>query len=42
MGNMGNREKVKIQLERDVAEELIKLKQFGDTYSDVVRRLLEK
>ena len=35
-------DKVKIQLDKDVVNELIKLKQVGDTYSDVVKRLLEK
>lgn len=42
MVNMDNKEKVKIQVERDVANELVKLKKFGETYSDVIRRLLNK
>jgi len=37
-----NMDKVKVQLERDVVNELIKLKNIGDTYSDVIRRLLNK
>lgn len=31
----------KIELERDVAEKLIHLKKVGDTYSDVIKRLLK-
>ena len=34
--------KIKVQLERDVVNRLIKLKDFGDTYSEVIRRLLNK
>lgn len=34
-------DKVKVQLEKDVVTSLIRLKSVGDTYSDVVRRLLE-
>jgi len=34
--------KVKVQLGRDVVNSLIKLKEVGDTYSDVIRRLLRK
>jgi len=34
-------DKIKVQIDRDVANELIKRKQVGDTYSDVIRRLLE-
>ena len=33
--------KVKVELERDIAEQLIKLKGVGDSYSDVIRKLLE-
>lgn len=40
--NIDNMDKVKVQLEKDVVNELIKLKKVGDTYSDVVRRLLNK
>jgi predicted CopG family antitoxin len=34
--------KVKVQLDEDVVNSLLKLKKIGDTYSDVVRRLLTK
>lgn len=34
--------KVKIELEEDVVNMLIKLKNFGDTYSDVVRKILKR
>lgn len=34
-------DKIKIQIDKDVANELIKRKQVGDTYSDVIRRLLK-
>jgi len=34
-------DKVKVQLDKDIVNSLIKLKQVGDTYSDVVRRLLK-
>jgi len=37
---MDNMDKVKVQLDKDVVNRLIKLKEVGDTYSDVVRRLL--
>jgi len=39
--NMDKKDKVKVQLDRDVVNELIKMKQVGNTYSDVVRRLLK-
>jgi len=35
-------DKVKVQLDRDVVNSLIKLKEVGDAYSDVIRRLLRK
>jgi len=35
-------DKVKVQLDRDVVNSLIKLKEVDDTYSDVIRRLLRK
>ena len=41
MDNSDNMDKVKIQLEKDIVNSLIHLKEVGDTYSDVVRRLLE-
>lgn len=34
-------DKVKIQLDKDIVTSLIRLKEVGDTYSDVVRRLLK-
>ena len=34
--------KVTISIDEDVANELIKLKAVGDTYSDIIRRLLKK
>lgn len=36
-----NMDKVKVQLDKDIVNKLIKLKQVGDTYSDVIRRLLK-
>lgn len=33
-------EKTKVQLDTDVVDALIKLKKVGDTYTDVVKRLL--
>ena len=35
-------DKVKIQLDKDIVNNLIKLKQVGDTYSDVIRKLLKQ
>jgi len=35
-------DKVKVQLSKDVVNALIKLKEVGDTYSDVIRKLLKK
>ncbi|NIA03801.1 MAG: hypothetical protein GWP09_00440 [Nitrospiraceae bacterium] len=35
-------DKVKVQLDRDILNELLKMKQVGDSYSDVIRRLLEE
>jgi len=37
---MDKKDKVKVQLDRDVVNELVKMKEVGDTYSDVVRRLI--
>lgn len=34
--------KVKVQLDEDIVNELITLKKVGDTYSDVIRKLLHK
>jgi len=38
---MDNMDKVKVELEKNLVNELIKLKEVGDTYSDVIRKLLE-
>jgi predicted CopG family antitoxin len=35
-------DKVKVQLDKDVVKALFDLKNMGDTYSDVLRKLLEK
>jgi predicted CopG family antitoxin len=37
-----DKKKVKIELDVDVVNELIKMKKVGDTYSDIIRRLLKK
>ena len=42
MDKKDNISKVKVQLEKDLVNELIKLKKVGDTYSDVIRRLLNE
>ena len=42
MVHSDNMDKVKIQLDKDIVNRLIKLKEMGDTYTDVVRRLLDK
>jgi len=39
---MDKKDKVKVEFDREVLNQLIKMKNVGDTYSDVVRRLLEK
>jgi len=39
---MDKKDKIKVQLDVDVANELIKMKRVGDTYSDVIRRLIKK
>ncbi len=39
---MDKKDKVKVQLDKDIVNELIKMKEVGDTYSDVIRRLIEK
>ncbi len=38
---MDNKDKIKIQLERDVVNRLIKMKEVGDTYSDVIKKLIK-
>ena len=40
MDNIDKMDKVKVQLDKDIVNELIKKKKVGDTYSDVLRRLL--
>lgn len=40
MKNRGVPRKVKVSLDIDVVDALIKRKTFGDTYSDVIRELL--
>ena len=42
MDNVDNMDKVKVQLDKDLVNELIKRKQVGDTYSDVLRRIIKK
>ena len=37
-----DRKKVKIEIERDLANELKKMMDVGDTYTSVIRRLMEK
>jgi len=39
---MAMKDKVKVEFDRDVLNALLKLKEVGDTYSDVVRRLLKE
>lgn len=39
---MDKRDKTKIELDTDIVNKLIKMKNVGDTYSNVVKRLLEK
>ena len=38
---MGNKDKVKVELKREIVNKLIKMKKVGDTYSDVIQRLLD-
>jgi predicted CopG family antitoxin len=40
--NMDNISKVKVQLDKDIVNKLLSLKKVGDSYSDVIRRLLKK
>jgi predicted CopG family antitoxin len=35
-------DKTKIEIRTEILNELIKLKNVGDTYSDVIRRLLDE
>ena len=41
MDKMDKMDKIKVQLDKDIVNKLIKLKEVGDTYSDVIRRLLK-
>jgi len=38
---MYKKDKVKVELDKDIVNEMIKLKEVGDTYSDIIRRLLK-
>ncbi|MCX6775282.1 MAG: hypothetical protein NT130_00305 [Candidatus Micrarchaeota archaeon] len=38
---MDKKDKVKVELDRDIVNELIKKKNVGDTYSDVIRKILK-
>jgi len=39
---MDKKDKVKVEFDRDVLQNLLKLKNVGESYSDVVRRLLKQ
>ena len=39
---MDKKPKTKVEVETEILNQLIKLKEVGDTYSDVIRRLLKK
>lgn len=39
---MDKKDKSKVEIEKEVLNQLIKLKEVGDTYSDVIRRLLNE
>ena len=39
---MDKKDKVKVELDKDIVNKLIKLKQVGDTYSDVIKKLLRR
>ena len=41
MDNIDKMDKVKVQLDKDVVNELIKMKEVGDSYSDVLKRLIK-
>ena len=41
MDNKNKKNKTKVEIETEILNELIKLKKVGDTYSDVIRRLLK-
>jgi len=38
---MDKKDKTKIEVEKEILNQLIKLKEVGDTYSDVIRKLLK-
>ena len=38
---MDKKDKTKVEIETEILNQLIKLKKVGDTYSDVIRRLLK-
>lgn len=38
---MTKTDKIKVELDRDIANRLLKRKEVGDTYSDVIKRLLD-
>lgn len=38
---MDKKDKTKIEIEKEILNRLIKLKKVGDTYSDVIRKLLK-
>lgn len=42
MDNIDKMDKVKIQLDKDIVNELIKMKEVGDTYSDILRKIFKK
>lgn len=39
---MDKKDKTKVEIETEILNELIKLKKVGDTYSDVIRKLLKE
>ena len=39
---MDKKDRVKVELEKEIVNKLIKLKEVGDTYSTVIRRLMDK
>ncbi len=39
---MDKKDKIKVEIDRDVANRLLKQKEVGDTYSDVIKRLLDR
>ena len=39
---MAKKDKTKVEIKTEILNQLIKLKRVGDTYSDVIRRLLCK